>query len=204
LKRDRERREVIDPAGRRPRLATVAVRGASYRLTMNLQSRSKRWLEAARLAKTITSGTLTSEAKLKAVGRPMPEQAQEVICKGGLHDLRLTVEADPVSPDTPLHEVLGGVVKALDGLTVGLEFRASLETLDAALGAAITSLSEWTADDESNIEEIVDELERAFLISLFITLTSHTFLSDWSEKWKQHHQRFLAGHEPNDCRTTST
>jgi hypothetical protein len=156
------------------------------------------WLAAANLAKTITSGTLTSEEKLRAVGRPMPEQAQEVICKGGLHGLRLTVEADPVSPDTPLHEVLGGVVQALDGLKVGPQFRASLEALDMALGAAISSLSEWTADDDSNVEEIVDELERAFLISLFITLTSHTFLSDWGEKWKQHHQRFLAGHVTTD------
>ena len=170
----------------------------TYRSAMNLQSRSKRWLTAARLAKTITSGTLTSEAKLRDHGRPMPEQGQDVIIKGGLHDLRLTVEADPVSPDTPLHEVLGAVVEALDGLTVGPGFRASLEALDTALEAAIASLSEWTADDDSNIEEIVDELERAFLISLFITLTSHTFLADWSEKWKQHHQRFLAGHEPND------
>jgi hypothetical protein len=176
----------------------VDVGRAKYGSAMNLQSRSKRWLAAANLAKTITSGTLTSEEQLRAVGRPMPEQAQEVICKGGLHDLRLTMEADPVSPDTPLHEVLGGVVQALDELKVGPEFRASLEALDAALGAAISSLSEWTADDDSNIEEIVDELERAFLISLFITLTSHTFLSDWGEKWKQHHQRFLAGHLPTD------
>jgi len=51
-----------------------------------------------------------------------------------------------------------------------------------ALGAAISSLSEWTADDDSNVEEIADELERAFLISLFITLTSHTFLSEWGRE----------------------
>lgn len=155
-------------------------------------------MAAANLAKTITAGALTSEEKAQEFGRPMNERAQGVICTGGLHDLRLTAEADPVLPDTPLHGVLGGVVEALKGLTTGPEFRVRLEVLDIALGAAIKSLSEFTADDDSNIDEIVDELERAFLISLFITLTSHTFLSDWSEKWKQHHQRFLAGHEKQD------
>jgi hypothetical protein len=119
-------------------------------------------------------------------------------CKAALDDLRLTVEADPISPDAPLYEVMGDVVKALDGLKVGREFRGSVEALDAALAAAIGSLRDWTADDDSKIEEIVDELERAFLISLFITLTSHTFLSNWGDKWKQHHQRFLNGHVDND------
>lgn len=63
---------------------------------MNLQSRSKRWLAAANLAKTITGGTLKSEQAYRAAGRPMPEQAHEVCCKAALDDLRLTVEADPI------------------------------------------------------------------------------------------------------------
>jgi len=165
---------------------------------MNLQNRSKRWLAAANLAKAITAGTLESERKFREFGRPMNEQAQEVICRSALHDLQLTVEADPVPPGAPLHKALGAVVDALNDLTTGPEFRPRLEVLDRALGEAIESLSPIAADQDANIDDIIDELERAFLISLFITLTSHTFLSDWSEKWKQHHQRFLAGHEEHD------
>lgn len=165
---------------------------------MNVQSRSKRWLAAANLAKAITAGTLESERKFREFGRPMNEQAQGVICSSALHGLRLSAEADPVLPGAPLHNVLGGVVEALNELTTGPEFRPRLEALDKALADAIESLSPLAADEDANIDDIVDELERALLISLFITLTSHTFLSDWSEKWNQHHQRFLAGHETQD------
>jgi hypothetical protein len=165
---------------------------------MNLQGRSKRWLASAELAKSLTGNTLVLEEKMRAAGRAMPLQAHEVLTKAALYELRLTAEADPISEDVPLHAVVTDVVAGLAALKVGSEFRSSLENLDAALEAAVTTLRDWTDGNDSKIEEIVDELERAFLISLIITLTSHTYLSDFTEKWKQHHQRFLQGHAPKD------
>lgn len=150
------------------------------------------------LAKTLTDQTLESEAEYRAAGNPIPQQGQEVFVKAVLSELRLTAEADPVPDDGPLHGVLGDVMKALDELKVGPEFRASVEAVGAALDAAVRALQDWTDDDDSKIEEIVEELERAFLISLITTLTSHTYLSDFTEKWKQHHLRFLQGHLSGD------
>ena len=133
---------------------------------MNLQSKSKRWLAAATLTKEITGNTLKTEKRLRDAGRPMPEQAHRVFTEAALYELRLTTEADPVSPDEPLYEVLGDVVQALNGLKVGPEFRASLEILDCALEAAVTSLRDWTGDDDSKIEEIIGDWNATFLISL--------------------------------------
>jgi hypothetical protein len=167
-------------------------------LTMNLQSRSKRLLAATELAKPMTAGILASEAKYRAANKSIPEQAHNLFRDKMLDHLRLTVEAEPVSSDEALHDVLGGVVNALDALKVGPEFRASVEALDTALDAAISSLRDWTAGEDSKIEDIIGELERAFLISLFITLTSHTYVSNWSDAWTKHHKGFLDGKEATD------
>jgi hypothetical protein len=44
---------------------------------------------------------------------------------------------------------------------------------------------------DPSIDEVVDEIERAFLISLVVTLTSHNVLLEKVAKWEQPHQRFL-------------
>jgi hypothetical protein len=168
-----------------------------YGLIVNLQSLSKRWLAAADVAKAITAHLLKSEETYRVAGRPLPEQAQDVSIKG-FHNLRLTAAADPIPADSPLHEVIANVVAALDGLKAGPDFRASLEAFDSALETAVATLRDWTGNEDSKIEEIVSELERAFLLSLIITLTSHTFVVQWDDKWQLHHQRFLAGKETVD------
>lgn len=112
--------------------------------------------------------------------------------------LRLTAEAEPLSPDSPLYDVVDNVVRALDGVTPGVKFRAGVQALDTALDEAIATLRDWTAGEDSKIEDIIDELERAFLISLFITLTSHTFVTEWSDKWAEGHEDFLDGKTAQD------
>ncbi|MGV0646767.1 hypothetical protein ABQE44_25640 [Mycolicibacterium sp. XJ2546] len=165
---------------------------------MNLQSRSKRWLAAIELAKPMTTGMLFYR-KNNVVGKKgIPEQAQHLFVKKMLDPLRLTIESDPVPPGNPLHGVLSDVVDKVDEVTVGTEFVASVEALDVALDAALDSLRDWTAGEDAKIEDIIDELERAFLISLFITLTSHTFVVNWGGEWETHHDRFLDGKEPHD------
>lgn len=94
-------------------------------LIMNLQSRSRRWLAAVNLAKTLTEKTLVLEERKRAAGNPMPLQAHEVFTKAALYELRLTAEADQIPEDVPLSGVLSDVVHALGGLKVGPEFRAS-------------------------------------------------------------------------------
>ncbi|RFZ63010.1 hypothetical protein DE4576_04949 [Mycobacterium marinum] len=147
----------------------------------------------------MTSGILQSVQACQEAGRDFPLDSQELfIKKSGLHDLRLTIEADPIDQTSPLYEVISGVVEALGRLQTGVEFEPTLRFLDASLEKAVSVLEDWAGDDELTIEDIVSSLERAFLLSLIITLTSHTFLVDWDDKWKQHHQRFLDGHEPAD------
>jgi hypothetical protein len=56
--------------------------------------------------------------------------------------------------DSPVHVVVAG----------SSQFRSSLETVDSALETAVTTLQDWTDNDDSKVEGIVEELERAFLI----------------------------------------
>jgi len=176
----------------------VICRGAAVpSLAMNLQSRGKRWLAAIEVAGAVTKRTLTSEAEFSSRGRPYPDQAHDAMIKG-FFALRLTAEADPIPPESTLYTAIMGALIALDGLKIGAEFRESLEAFDTALDKALDLLREYTADDDSNIDEIISSLERAFTVSLLITLTSHTFVVDWDGKWQQHHQRFVNGHVAPD------
>jgi len=167
--------------------------GGRTLLAMNLQNRGKRWLAAVDVAKAMSGKIIQSEAEFRAKGRPFPDQAHDVTIKG-FFALRLTAEADPIPPDSPLHEVITDVLTALDALKVGPEFRKSMEAFGASLHQALGVLREYTADDDSNIDEIISSLERAFMVSLLITLTSHHFVNDWDGKWQHHHQRFVNGH----------
>jgi hypothetical protein len=170
----------------------------TYRPRMNLQSRSKRWLAAIELAKPVAAGMLLYREK-NIVGKTgIPEQAQDLFVKRMLDPLRLTIESEPVPPGTPLHGVLSDVVRTVNEVQVGTQFVTSVKALDVALDAALNSLRDWTAGEDSKIEDIIDELERAFLISLFITLTSHTFVVTWGGDWETHHDRFLDGKESHD------
>ncbi|ORV39323.1 hypothetical protein D2E36_16580 [Mycobacteroides abscessus] len=54
------------------------------------------------------------------------------------------------------------------------------------------------AEHDATIDEITGELERALLISLVVTLTSHNVLIQKVEEWERPHQRFLQGLEPTD------
>ncbi len=165
---------------------------------MNLQSLSKRWLAAARLSKAVTGGFLQSVEAMRQHGKELPLQAQQLFITSALSDLRLTAEADEVGFMSPLFYAVGEIPRALARVKTGIEFEPTLRYLDDCLQEAITALEEWTGNDESMIEEVVSSLQRAFLLSLIITLTSHTFAVDWDDRWSQHHQRFLEGREKQD------
>lgn len=164
---------------------------------MNLQSRSKRWLAVVEVAQVMTSGLVDGFEQYASIGREVDEQTQKTVIDG-LYQLPLTAEADPVVEGEPLYEILGEVVAAMNGLECGPDFVAGLRRLDSALKAAGESLRVRTVDDDANLDEIISSLERAFLLSLIITLTSHHFLVDWEDKWQDHHQEYLAGLKASD------
>ncbi|KAA0108505.1 hypothetical protein [Mycolicibacterium sp. P9-22] len=161
---------------------------------MNLQSRSKRWLAMTEVTQAFTGGMLISIAAMRQHGRELPLRDQLTLVRQAPHnDLKLTIEADPVEPGMPLSDVLSDVERALNNFTTGVEFEPTLRALDASLEKANVALREWTGDDQLRIEEIVSDLERAFLLSLIITLTSQTYLVDWDDKWRGLHEDFLTG-----------
>lgn len=152
-----------------------------------------RLLAAFERAKPMTTGILQSEAAYRAGGKAMPDQANGLFITKIMDPLRLTLEAESVSSDSPFHVMISAVAGPLDELKVGSEFRTSVEALDQALAEGISSLREWTASEDSKIEDIIDELERALLLSLLVTVTSHTFVVQWSDRWLREHERYLDG-----------
>jgi hypothetical protein len=86
---------------------------------------------------------LLAEVEYRKVGKPMNLRAHQAFIHCPLRDLfRLTEEADPILPGTPLQGVLGDLVKALKGLRLGADFGPSLQSLGAALEAAVSSLQD--------------------------------------------------------------
>jgi hypothetical protein len=90
------------------------------------------------------------------------------------------------------------VKESLDDFSFGEAFGDSLEVLNSAVDAAIPLLEERVTEPDPSIDEIVDELERALLISLVVTLTSHNVLLQKVDEWEQPHQRFTQGNLPTD------
>ena len=171
---------------------------SSYRLPMDLQTRDKRWLATIKLTETIVRNTLVFEEGRRQAGNPIPEEGHQIFADAAVFEMRLVAEADPIPEDSDLHGVLGSLTQALQGIAIGPNFKVSLEDLLSALEVARAALEHWTGDGQEKIADIVDELERAFLISLIIALTSHGQLSDLVEKMREHHQDFLQGKQKHD------
>jgi hypothetical protein len=63
------------------------------------------------------------------------------------------------------------------------------ESLKSAAEAAIPLLEERVTEPDPSIDEIVEELERAFLISLVVILTSHNVTMYWCKRWTSGNNR---------------
>jgi hypothetical protein len=85
------------------------------------------------------------------------------------------------------------VRSATESFAYGVQFDSSLAALTAAVETAIPLLTARTTEPDPSIDEIIDELARAFLISLIVTLTSHNVLLEKADEWDRHHKRFLQG-----------
>jgi hypothetical protein len=168
------------------------------------QSRSKRWLGVLRrchpmLESARTAVNTYAEAATRMVGvRVISDRDRDVMTVTARDSIALTFESQRLAPDTWLAGALTDVSDALDNFALGEDFGDSLEALTKAADSAIPLLNERITEPDPSIDEIVDELDRAFLISLVVTLTSHNVIIDKVSEWEQPHERFLQGHLATD------
>jgi hypothetical protein len=166
---------------------------------MYLQSRSKRWLGVLRRAQSVLQLARDSVAAYAEAAKHMQgvrvisERDQQVMTLEARDPIALTFEGQRLESDSWLAGTLSDVLQALENFRYGPNFAASLQALTAATEAAIPRLEERITEPDPSIDEIVDELERALLISLVITLTSHNVLLQKVSDWEQPHSRFLQG-----------
>lgn len=172
---------------------------------MYLHSRSKRWLgvlQKSQATLQLTKKTFAMYAEAAASGeqgvRVISERDRQVQTLVARDPLALTFESQQLSEDSWLAQTLEPVARALENFSFGDGFDDSLEALSSASETVIPLLQERIIEPEPLIEETIDELERAFLISLVVSLTSHNVLLEKVSQWESPHERFLQGHLPTD------
>jgi hypothetical protein len=171
-----------------------------------LQSRSKRWLGVLRrvrpelrLAKTNVAMYADAAKRMPGAGvRVISERDQQVMTVLARDSIALSFESQRLGVNSWLADTLKDVSRGLDEFSFGEGFINSLDVLDSAAESAIPLLQERTTELDPSIDDVVEEMERAFLISLVVTLTSHNVLLRKVADWEQPHQRFLQGHLPAD------
>ena len=108
--------------------------------------------------------------------RVISERDQQVMTVLARDSIALTLESQHLGIDSWLANTLKDVSQSLDEFTFGEGFTNSLDLLDSAAESAIPLLQERITEPDQSIDEVVEEMERAFLISLVVTLTSHNVL----------------------------
>jgi len=165
---------------------------------MNLQSRSRRWLKVTDTALAKAKAIQQQEQAFHAAGKPLHAQAQDVVVTAAADPIQLIAEADPPPAGTDLAAAVGEVITAANTFSVGPNFRRGLDAMVVALEKAVPQLAQQTQAEDSSIDEIVSELERSFLVSLVVTLTSHYVIMQKVGDWGQQHRRYLEHHRPDD------
>ncbi|UNB55480.1 hypothetical protein [Mycolicibacterium sp. YH-1] len=170
---------------------------------MYKQSRSKRWLGVLREQLAILQSAEESfaafaeAAKHQQGVRVIGERDREVMTSTARDQIKLTLQSQNLGGETHLAKTLDPVAQAVRDLSFGDGFDETLRTLINSIENALPLLEVQMAADDS-IDEIIGELERAFLISLVVTLTSHNVLIQKVAGWEGPHQRFLQGYLPTD------
>jgi hypothetical protein len=165
---------------------------------MNLQSRTHRWLKVTKTALATAQAMQQQEQAYRAAGRPLQAQAQDVVVTAAADPIQLIAEADPPVAGTNLAATVGDVITAASTFSVGPNFRQGLDAIVAALETAVPQLARQTQAADSSIDEIISELERSLLVSLIVTLTSHSLVMQKVEDWRHQHRRFLEHHRTDD------
>ena len=170
---------------------------------MYKQSRSKRWIgvlrEALAMLKMAEKSVATyAEAATRMQGvRVISERDKDVMTSIARDNIKLTLRSQNLGGESHLADALTPIVNALGNFSLGAQFNTTLRALIDSIEDALPLLEEQIAE-EATIDEIIGELERALLISLVVTLTSHNVLIQKVEEWERSHQRSLQGLEPTD------
>ncbi|WP_236740955.1 hypothetical protein [Mycobacteroides abscessus] len=132
--------------------------------------------------------------------RIISERDRRIMIVLPMDQLALTLESQPLVPGSWLAETLSDIVTAAKEVVYDSDdgFISSVSALLAAIGNAMPALGQRSMEPDASIEEIVDELERAFLLSLVMTLTTHTSILAMESDWSQQHSRFNHGVRPDD------
>lgn len=172
---------------------------------MYFQSRSKRWLRVLCNAEPVLRSALQSIEMFAANAhrsgvRVISERDRRIMIVLPMDQLALTLESQPLVPSSWLAETLSDVVVAAEKVVYDNAdgFNSSVTALLAAIEEAIPVLSDRATESDASIDEIVEELERAFLLSLVMTLTSHTSILARESEWSQQHSRFMQDNRQDD------
>jgi hypothetical protein len=169
---------------------------------MYLQSRTRRWLQTLRNANTqlhsAVAAVATFEATREKGARILGEKEHRVMTMLARDSIDLTLESQPLIPGSWLQVTLRGVIQSRERFAYGDKFNDSLNTLINVVDATMPLLEARGTEPDASIDEIVNELEQALLISLIVTMTSHNAIREMVSKWEQPHQRFLQGHLSQD------
>ena len=169
---------------------------------MYKQSRGKRWLgvlrEALAMLKMAEKSVATyAEAATRMRGvRVISERDKDVMTSIARDNIKLTLKSQNLGGESHLAETLAPIAAAMGNFSLGDEFNTTVRNLVDAIEDALPVLEEQMTEHDATIDEVIGELERALLISLVVTLTSHNVLIKKVEEWEGPHQRFLQGLEP--------
>ncbi|MBF9315832.1 hypothetical protein [Mycobacteroides chelonae] len=166
---------------------------------MYKQSRSKRWLGVLREALTMLkmaekSVAMYAEAATRMQGvRVVSERDKDVMTGIARDNIKLTLRSQNLGGESHLADALAPIAKAMDDFSLGDQFSTTLRALIDSIEDALPLLEEQMAEHDATIDEITGELERALLISLVVTLTSHNVLIQKVEEWERPHQTHSVG-----------
>lgn len=136
-------------------------------------------------------------ARMQGV-RVISDRDKDVMTGIARDNIQLTLKSQNLGGESNLAHALAPIAKAMNDFSLGDQFSTSLRALITSIEDALPLLEEQMAENDATPEEIIGELERALLISLAVTLTSHNVLVQKVEEWERPHQRFLQGLEPTD------
>ncbi|WP_425005001.1 hypothetical protein [Mycolicibacterium sp. S3B2] len=140
-----------------------------------------------------------AEAATRMQGvRVISERDKDVMTSIARDNIKLTLRSQNLGGESHLADTLAPIATAMGEFSLGDQFNTTLRALVDSIEDALPVLEEQIAEHDATIDEVIGELERALLISLVVTLTSHNVLVQKVQDWERPHQRFLQGLEQTD------
>ncbi|SLI54513.1 Uncharacterised protein [Mycobacteroides abscessus subsp. bolletii] len=155
-------------------------------------------MRASRLAVLSNSSKHTPRTLTCRVSGKSAYETKKVLVLLPLDQMELTLASQPLVQGSWLAETLGDVADLLKGVVYDGRWHESVTRLLAAVDAVIPVLETRATEPDASIDEIVDELERALLISLIVTMTAHNTIITKESEWTAEHQRSIQGGNCSD------